>query len=144
MTDLEICEQLAERVHGWKIAPAVWSEREGFFDDDANFPCLDGVVWRADFGDFGTPWHPFDDWEDAMALAEKWAMQEPENWHRGVIIAGFPKHPEPWDCSLYEEYETGPGHENWILEKDTVVKDKSGPKAVAMAVARAAGIEVEK
>jgi len=122
MTDLEICEQLAERVHGWKIAPAVWSEREGFFDDDANFPCLDGVVWRADFGDFGTPWHPFDDWNDAMGLVRA---------HHGFQDTLFEA---VYKAAEVDEYYESPG--SWLLFKAT-------PRDICLAMARAAGIEVE-
>jgi len=137
MTDQQIAIELARTIHGWKIAPTIWSEREGFFDSDSNFPCLDGIVWRADFGDLGEPWDPFDPehgWNAAMVLAEAWAVTSSLN--SSGIQYGFDAESQrnTWTADAY----TG-GEQDGV-----VVTDISGPRAVCMALAKAVGIEVEK
>jgi len=76
-------------------------------------------------------WDPFTDWNDAMGLAEKWAVGEGGDWYDiewlpqiGYHVYLFP--PNQMDGTDF-----------------TSAIHKSGPRAVCMAVAKAAGIEVE-
>jgi len=132
MTDEQITVELARRVHGWHIVPK-WAD-EAWFEDDSNFPCLHDGFYRSDAGDRGDRWTPLDDtygWNDAMALAEKWAVGEGGDWYDiewlpqiGYHVYLFP--PNQMDGTDF-----------------TSAIHKSGPRAVCMAVAKAAGIEVE-
>ena len=75
-------------------------------------------------------WAPFTDWNDAMALAEKWMDSEAGNWYdlERLPVHGYHVYLFPSD--------DGPGSYSAI--------DQSGPRAVCLALAKALGIEVEK
>ena len=132
MTDEQIRIELARRVMGWKIPPD--EGRDEWFADAANYPCLwvddEHVMW--DISDiFGNPWNPFSSWNDAMGLAGEWAVGEGGDWYDiewlpqiGYHVYLFP--PNQMDGTDF-----------------TSAIHKSGPRAVCMAVAKAAGIEVE-
>ena len=126
MTDEQILIELA-RVMGWKIAPK--ENREAWFDDQANFPCLDGYWLRPAWDQVGRVWNPFTDWTDAMGLAEKWMDSEAGDWYdlERLPVHGYHVYLFPSD--------DGPGSYSAI--------DQSGPRAVCMAIAKALGIEVE-
>ena len=130
MTDEQILIELA-RVMGWKIAPK--ENREAWFDDQANFPCLDGYWLRPAWDQVGRVWNPFTDWTDAMGLAEKWMDSTAGNWYD---IERLPEHG-------YHVY-VFPGDAPEDISDFRSAVDQSGPRAVSLAVARAAGIEVEK
>ena len=72
-------------------------------------------------------WDPFEDWDDAMALAEKWREGEFRSFSIGC-------------GGVYYVTLLNVGEEDI---KRSHGMDSSGPRAVTMAVARAAGIEVE-
>ena len=120
MTDEQIRIELARRVHGWKIAPidgdAVWDIR------DKNFPCLHNGFYRAYVGDRGKPWNPFSSWDDAMGLVRV---------HPGYQDTVFEA---VYKAAEVDEYYESPG--SWLLFKAT-------PRDICLAMARAAGIEVE-
>ena len=127
MTDLEICEQLAERVHGWKIAPANMDARSKFFCDRGNYPCLDTASGdlRLITGTGSKQWRPFDTehgWTDAMGLVRA---------HHGFQDTLFEA---VYKAAEVDEYYESPG--SWLLFKAT-------PRDICLAMARASGIEVE-
>ena len=129
MTDLEICEQLAERVHGWKIAPdnscEKYYERQKFFGDDANYPSYDPaykMLWR-DRSCAGVKRDPFESWDDAMALVRSDGVGA-EILLREVRIMALKAYFPPGDEAA------------WLLERAT-------PRDLVLCVARATGIEVE-
>jgi len=137
MMDEQIAAQLAEQVMGWKIPPddncEKYYERQKFFGDDANYPSYDPkykLLWRDRSCD-GVKWNPFESWGDAMALAEKWVAEDPDNRTTGhEYIDGE----YAWTCNRQDYFHQ---------DHPFTVIDKSGPRAVTMAVAKAAGIEVE-
>ena len=129
MTDLEISAQLAERVHGWHIAPD--DNRADWFDHTANYPCYDprdGTV-ISDIYSEREPWTPFTDWNDAMGLAEK--FRETHGWK---LVVGN-NATDSWHAVAISPR----GIADWQQ-----VRDQSGPRAVCMAIAKAAGIEVTR
>ena len=116
MTDEQILVQLAERVQGWKIHfrnTALY-----VLTDEAN-----GLITQVQSP--VSEWHPLTDWTDAMALAEKWAES------RKAIIQITRFVDGEWRCRVYVG-------QSWCL-----FDSKSGPRAVTLAVARAAGIKTE-
>jgi len=131
MMDEQIAAQLAEQVMGWKIPPddncEKYYERQKFFGDDANYPSYDPkykLLWRDRSCD-GVKWNPFESWGDAMALAEKWCKAEKSVHQMTRFVDGS------WRSRLF-------GRDSVFL-----ADAESGPRAVTMAVAKAAGIEVE-
>ena len=131
MTDLEISAQLAERVHGWKIAPTEEDERWDWFTQRSNYPCFDpcrGAAHRNCRNH--TPWSPLTDWNAAMGLAEKWMDSTAGNWYdlERLPVHGYHVYLFPSDDEL--------GAYSAI--------DQSGPRAVCLALAKAMGIEVGK
>ena len=132
MTDEQIRVELARRVHGWKIVPDK-EDRIAFFRRDENFPCYDPRTKTVCEKTRVTPWRDWNplEWNDAMGLAEKWAVGEGGDWYDiewlpqiGYHVYLFP--PNQMDGTDF-----------------TSAIHKSGPRAVCMAVAKAAGIEVE-
>ena len=93
-------------------------------------------------------WAPFTDWNDAMALAEKWAAAVSGNLRRQMIYVCCPNPcaslESAHDATCYEEAATvsNPKIEDWYLERENSASADSGPRAVTLAVARAVGIEV--
>ena len=155
MTDAQIAAQLAEQVMGWKIPPdescEKYHERQKFFNDKANYPNYDPtykLLWRDRSCD-GVKWNPFESWNDAMVLAEKWAAAVSGNLRRQMIYVCCPNPcaslESAHDATCYEEAATvsNPKIEDWYLERENSASADSGPRAVTLAVARAVGIEVE-
>ena len=75
-------------------------------------------------------WDPFSSWDDAMALADR--FRETSGWK---TVVGNKADPGCWEALCISPN----GIADWQQ-----VRDKSGPRAVCMAIAKAAGIEVEK
>jgi len=134
MTDEQIRIELARRVMGWKIAPD--EGREEWVADAANYPCLwvEDELVMLDIGDiFGDPWNPFSSWDDAMELAGKWA--DKSSLRSAGVEYGFDveSRRNRWSADADDS------------EHDVVIQhDSRGCRAVALAIARAVGIEVEK
>jgi len=127
MTDEQILVELA-RLMGWKIVPKRYNQGT-FFSDPGNQPWYDprfGLCSRPPM-DRLHPWNPFTDWNDAMALAEKWVGADPAN--------------------RFTSHDYVDGEYTWILNqqdyehKDNYFEytDPSGPRAVTMAVFKAIG-----
>ena len=71
-------------------------------------------------------WDPFTDWNDAMGLAGKWCKAEKSVHQMTRFVDGS------WRSRLF-------------CRDSTFLADaESGPRAVTMAIAKAAGIEVER
>ena len=132
MTDLEICQQLAERVHGWKIAPD-----EGWIEwckNKANYPHLAGDTYYDSILADPSEWNPFSSWDDAMGLAEAWMDSAAGDWYdlERLPVHGYYMYLFPPETAKDGE----PGFYTGI--------DPSGPRAVCLALAKAMGIEVDK
>ena len=131
ITEEEIRVELARRVMGWKIAPD--DNRADWFDHTANYPCYDprdGTV-ISDIYSEREPWTPFTDWNDAMGLAEK--FRETHGWK--LVVGNIATDDGSWHAVAISPR----GIADWQQ-----VRDKSGPRAVCMAIAKAAGIEVTR
>lgn len=126
MTDEQIVIELARQVMGWKIAPD-----EGWIEwskDKANYPHVAGDTYYDSILADPEPWRPLIDWTDAMALAEKWAgttgIFQVHYRSNGTYFCGCQPNIKAWDAVRKAE-------------------DKCGPRAVSLAVAKAAGITTE-
>lgn len=128
MTDEQIVIELA-RLKGYKIAPINMNERVDFFggpNNQENYPCFDPLSMEVKrLSGRPLPWNPLTDWAAAIALAEKWAES------RKAVIQMTRFVNSEWRCRIYEG------------QSSHFVDSESGPRAVSLAVALAAGIEVE-
>ena len=115
ITDEQILVELARRVHGWTcIEPIGW-----FVDED-------GGIHK-----YPSEWDPFSSWDDAMGLAGK--FRDTHGWKLAVGNNAT-------DDGSWQAVAISPrGIADWQQ-----VRDKSGPRAVCMAIAKAAGIEVTR
>jgi len=129
MTDIEICEQLAERVQGWKVPPddsrENYHERQKFFGDKANYPSYDPayeLLWREENCD-GVKWTPFSSWADAVKLVRSDRVDSQR---------------------LLDMVDAMASASGFSCDSTTWLLDEATPRDLTMCVARAAGIEVEK
>ena len=127
MTDEQIAGELAERVHGWKIAPdnscEKYYERQKFFGDDANYPSYDPaykLLWRDRSCD-GVKWNPLSSWVDAMELVRS-----------GTVDAD----------RLLGQVDSMASASGFSCDSTAWLLDEATPHDLAMCVARAVGIEV--
>lgn len=134
MTDEQIGTELARTVHGW----VVLTQQEWFRVADEFRPSyvgitlvsVDGALYRVTHRNRAdAEWRPFTDWSDAMALADKWRGSGCRSYSFGCGVDGV-------CCVTCMDIR-----EDDIEQYRSI--DKSGPRAVCMAIVKAMGIEVE-